>query len=123
MELLIGLVIVVFILKIMYNSENKKSAASKSRSVTKSRSITKEEKILQDNTEWMEEWWETARKERDAGELKSVPNWFFDDVTERQLQKIEEIGLNIKGGRLTKGEASDIIGLFEPAEEERYRNS
>ena len=117
MELLIGLVIVAFILKIMYNSKNKKSAASKSRSVTKSRSITKEEKILQDNTEWMEEWWETARKERDAGELKSVPNWFFDDVTERQLQKIEEIGLNIKGGRLTKGEASDIIGLFEPAEE------
>jgi hypothetical protein len=96
----------------MCRSEDKKSASSESKSVRK------EEKILQYNTGWMEERWDTARKERDAGELKSVPSWFFDDVTDRQLQKIAEIGFKIKRGRLTKGKASDIIGLFEPAEAE-----
>lgn len=112
MKLLILLVIAVLALKFMYRREYKKSAPSKSTSVKK------EKKILEKNTGWMEEHWGTARKERDAGELKSVPIWFFDDVTEHQLQKIADIGLNIKGGRLTKGEALDIIGLFEPADTE-----
>jgi hypothetical protein len=121
MELLALLVIAALVLKFMSRSENKKSASSNSENKksasSKSEPVTKEEKILQYNTGWIEERWITARKERDTGELKTVPSWFFDDVTDRQLQKIEEIGLKIKGGRLTKGEASDIIGLFEPAEE------
>lgn len=112
MEFIIGLLVVAFILYFLFSGSSKKP------STAKSASIPKEERILNDNSSWMEERWALARKERDAGDIKSVPLWFFDEVTERQMQKIEEIGLKISGGRPTKGEASDIIGLFEPVEDE-----
>ncbi len=76
------------------------------------------EKILADNLEWLEEKWDTAWEEQESGELKTVSEWFFDDVTERQLDRIERIGLEFAKGHPTKGQASDIIGLFEPVEEE-----
>ncbi len=82
------------------------------------RKPNEEERIFNDNKSWLEERWTVAQKEREAGELKTVPHWFFDEATDRQLQKIEEMGLGTKDARPTKGEASDIIGLFSPAEEE-----
>jgi len=112
MELIIIVIVVLVVLYFLLSRGGKKSA------VKKTMSVPKEERILNENMAWLEEHWETARKERDMGELKSVAHWFFDEVTDRQLQKIEEIGLSIKRGRPTKGEASDIIGLFEPVEEE-----
>ena len=39
-------------------------------------------------------------------------------LPKRQLNRVDQIGLEIAKGQPTKGEASDIIGLFEPAEEE-----
>jgi hypothetical protein len=47
------------------------------------------------------------------------PAWFFHPVTERQLQWIRSEGLvvPVASGALTKGQASDIIGLFEPIDE------
>jgi len=112
MEIIVGLLVVAFVIYFLFSGGSKKPSAAKSSS------IPKEERILNDNSGWMDERWVLARKKRDEGEVKSVPQWFFDDVTERQLQKIEEIGLKIRGGNPTKGEASDIIGLFEPVEEE-----
>ncbi len=112
MEIIVGLLVAAFVVYFLFSGGSKKPTA------TKSSSIPKEERILNENSGWMDERWSLAQKERDAGEVKSVSQWFFDDVTERQLQKIEEIGLKISGGNPTKGEASDIIGLFEPVEEE-----
>ena len=112
MEIIVGLLVVAVILYFLFSGGGKKPNA------TKSVSISKEERMLNDNSSWMEERWALARKERDAGEVKSVPQWFFDEVTEHQIQKIEEVGLKIRGGRTTKGEASDIIGLFEQVEDE-----
>jgi len=113
MEIVVGLLVVAFILYFLFGGSGKKKPT-----VAKTASISKEERILNANSPWMEERWAHARKERDAGEVKSVPQWFFDEVTERQMQRIQEMGLKISGGRPTKGEASDIIGLFEPAEDE-----
>jgi hypothetical protein len=67
---------------------------------------------------WLEERWSAARQERGVGRLKTVPSWFFDEATDRQLEKLNNIGLTIKKDKATKGEASDLIGLFEPPEQE-----
>ena len=112
MEVIISLLVVAFILYFLFSGSDEKQ------STTKPTSIPKEERILNDNSFWMEEKWALARKESHTGDVKSVPIWFFDEVTDRQIQKIEEIGIKISGGRPTKGQASDIIGLFEPAEDE-----
>jgi len=112
MELIIGLIILVIIIYFLFASQRGKGAS------VKSASISMEERILNENIEWLEERWIQAQKEREASEIESFPYWFFDDVTGRQLQRIRDIGLDIKGRRPTKGEASDIIGLFEPIEDE-----
>tara|TARA_R110002073_G_scaffold301635_1_gene469070 strand:+ start:40 stop:843 length:804 start_codon:yes stop_codon:yes gene_type:complete len=112
MEVIVGLIIVALIIYFLFIGRSKKMKN------TKLSSIPKKEQILNANSGWMEERWALARNERDAGELKSIPIWFFDNATERQLQKIEEIGLKISVGQATKGEASDLIGLFEAVEEE-----
>ena len=120
MALVIGLIIVLFVLYFLFSAFFSVADSGEStKSVpTKSWSASKEEKILDDNLGWIEEHWETARKERDAGKLKSVPDWFFIDVYEGQLQKLKEIGLDIKGRCPTAGEVEDLIGLFKPVEEE-----
>jgi hypothetical protein len=112
MEIIIGVIILLAALYFLLSRVGNRSA------VKESMAVSKEEKILNENMAWLEERWEIAKKERDTGKLVTVPHWFFEDVTDRQLQKIEEMGLKIKGGRPSKGEASDIIGLFEPVEEE-----
>ena len=43
------------------------------------------------------------------------PQWFFEPATERQLVRLEREGL--KGITLTKGQASDLIGLSEPPDD------
>lgn len=92
MELLIGLIVVVVILFVFLGGGKKESVSAKTKS------FSKEEKILNENADWMSERWEFAKKEKASGEITFFPEWFFDDATERQLQKIEEIGLKISGG-------------------------
>lgn len=113
MEIIVGLLVVAFILYFVFGGSGKKKPTA-----AKTASISREERILNVNSPWMEERWARARKERDTGKVESVPQWFFDEATDRQMQKLQEMGLKTSGGRPTKGEASDIIGLFEPAEDE-----
>jgi len=75
-------------------------------------------RILSDNEDWLRVRWANAERERAAGTLMTIPAWFFDPVTERQLERIQRDGLSVSGVGLTKGKASDLIGLFEPVEEE-----
>ncbi|WP_018869529.1 hypothetical protein [Thioalkalivibrio sp. ALgr3] len=46
----------------------------------------------------------------------SAPDWWFDAPTERQMARLREEGMEPKAGGLTKGQASDLIGLTEPAD-------
>lgn len=109
------LIIVIDFFSLLGSGKKKPYRAGSAR--LRKTSETREERILNENMSWLEERWMFARKERDAGEFKVIPHWFFDESTDRQRQKIEELGLNLNRGRPTKGELSDIIGLFEPIEE------
>src|SRR5690606_18078356 len=40
-----------------------------------------------------------------------LPSWWFDEVTERQLDRLRRMGISAKP--MTKGQASDLIGLME----------
>lgn len=67
---------------------------------------------------WLSSRWSEANKHNDAGDnTKTFPSWFFDEATERQINLLTEKGISLSGGELSKGQASDVIGLFFPAEE------
>jgi len=76
--------------------------------------MSKPIKVVSENIEWLEEEWNKAWDEKESGELKTVPEWWFDDAYEHQLKKIDRMGLVFNGDLPTQGQASDIIGLFEP---------
>lgn len=46
----------------------------------------------------------------------SVPRWYNEPVTEAQLNRLKEDGIKLPGRPITKGQASDLIGLAEPPE-------
>jgi hypothetical protein len=71
---------------------------------------------LTEVAEWLPQRWERSAKELASGNLVEFQKWYFDDVTERQqarLADIKELGVFQTQGKLTKGQASDLIGLFE----------
>lgn len=61
---------------------------------------------------WLTERWEMAERP-DAKDSGIFPAWFFDEVSERQLERLDEEGIR-PPPYLTKGMASDLIGLKEP---------
>jgi hypothetical protein len=82
------------------------------------KNLTKAEgqKIIDDNIVWLKKRWDRVQKEKDSGELKTIKLWYFDEATDRQQTRIKRIGVDIGRAKITKGQASDIIGLFEPAD-------
>ncbi len=72
---------------------------------------------LAGHVELLKAKWTAAEEDRDAGKPSSVPSWFFDPPTERQLERLSRDGLAVRGEGLTKGAASDLIGLSEPVED------
>lgn len=65
---------------------------------------------------WLDERWVLAERQR--GTIGSIfPPWYFDSMTERQANRLEKEGRQYSRS-LTKGQASDLIGLKEPADEE-----
>lgn len=57
-------------------------------------------------------------KEVSEGKVK-VPAWYHDPVTERQLQRLRDDEIKLPGRPISKGQASDLIGLGEPTEPEQ----
>ena len=91
------------------NCENVVSNSSKS----------KAQKLIDKNSDWIDERWEIADQEKKSGEYKIVPKWFFDPITERQEAYLNELGVSVTG-TATKGQASDMIGLFKHLEHYDY---
>jgi hypothetical protein len=73
--------------------------------------------ILNENIDWLQERWKRADQEQRQGTFKTFPRWYFESATEDQIDQIGEMGLDADGLKLTNGQASDIIGLFESADE------
>lgn len=68
---------------------------------------------VQGQIDYLKAQWTAAEKERDSGAVSTFPKWFFDPVTERQLERLKNDGTAVSGGSLTKGAASDLISLQE----------
>lgn len=69
-----------------------------------------------DESQWLRERWKLAKEHKIAGKEDVFPKWYFDDVTERQKTRLDDLG--IKAGKtISKGQASDLIGMHEPADE------
>ena len=73
--------------------------------------------VFESNKSWLSSRWAEAITQRDAGKLKTFPRWFFNEATQSQLDLLAEKGLTNTVGHLTKGQATDVIGLYFPVEE------
>lgn len=73
---------------------------------------------VSDNLNWLMGMWQKADQEQQEGRLKTFPNWFFDEATPRQMEKLASLNVSVGGGKATKGKASDLIGLFNPIDED-----
>ncbi|MCP1674293.1 hypothetical protein J2T57_001395 [Natronocella acetinitrilica] len=63
--------------------------------------------------------WRQLREEREAGVRSGeLASWYFDAPTDKQLAVIREAGWPLDPRGLTKGMASEVIGMDYPAEEE-----
>lgn len=71
-----------------------------------------------DPMQYLREQWTRAERERAAGNVSDFPHWFFDPVTDKQLRRLKENGTTLPRGSLTKGQASDLIGLSEDPDDE-----
>lgn len=59
---------------------------------------------------WLESRWAERRANKDAAH-DGAPHWWWDEVTDRQLEKLRELGAPVPAG-VNKGQASDLIGLY-----------
>jgi len=70
-----------------------------------------------DDIEWLKDRWRLAEEHKKAGDTSIFQPWYFDEVTDRQLKRLEEEGYK-PSKELTKGQASDLIGMTTPADDE-----
>ena len=92
--------------------------SGKKRKASASPKGSAQNRVLDDNIDWLRAHWADADRARATGTLANFPDWYFDPVTERQLERMHRDGTSVSGSGLTKGKASDLIGLLEPIEEE-----
>lgn len=109
--LIAAAVVIILSVFILYTLKSNKRGENRN---TKKAEI---QKVFDDNIDWLQKRWDRVRKERDSGMLRTVDWWYFDGATDKQLSQIKRIGLNLNTAKMTEGQASDIIGLYEPAEE------
>ena len=71
--------------------------------------------IYRANAPWLKARWDAALTSQRAGDLASeFPKWYFDPITERQRSRLTDDGFQLNLGALSKGNASDLIGLMMP---------
>ncbi len=107
------LIVVIMVCAIVYFLA--KSAKTSGRRKTGARGPTRPR--VKNDLAWLEDRWKLAETQREKGSSGMFPRWYFDQATERQLAKLDELGVPVKRRGLTKGQASDLIGIHEPPEE------
>ena len=96
----------------VYCSTRKRAKVGEIKSVKK----TESQKIINDNIGLLQKRWERIKDEYNSDSVKTVSQWYFDDATFDQISRLKEMGIDLGTLKLNKGQASDIIGLFEPPE-------
>lgn len=108
MEYLIGIAVIVLIFYLL----SRQSTASQ----PKLRPEAGHKREVDDDLGWLHERWKLADAHQQSGRENIFPKWYFDNVTERQEDRLKDLGIET-GREVTKGQASDLIGIHEPAEE------
>lgn len=80
------------------------------------RKLTEEQQILDKSMSWLGKRWAKAKAEEGA-RTGFFPSWYFEHVTERQLRKIEGLGLQFPA-HASRGQFSDVIGLFDEPDDD-----
>ena len=109
-----AIIIILIIVVVVYFLLGKSSTKQTSSSARHSQATTPEN----DNLDWLMGMWKKADQEQQEGRLKTFPKWFFDEATPRQTEKLASLNVSVGGGKATKGKASDLIGLFNPIDED-----
>lgn len=120
MEWLIFLALCAFLFfKYMPGAKQRTTGRTVPRTQAASPRVSHEQRLLTDHLPWLEQRWQEAEQSRGSGGPSVVPNWFYDGLTDRQQKRLTELEVDRVSGRsqLTKGQASDVIGLFAEAEE------
>ncbi len=113
MDLLTALIILAIVVAI-FGSKKGKGRQRSTRSAVKGSNKTTPAKRIADREPkpdpyiFLYEHW----KEVEAGNV-SAPRWYNDPVTEAQLKRLAEDEIKLPGRVITKGQASDLIGLAE----------
>jgi len=114
------IIIIIAIVIYFFAKVSKKSEISNTVTKAPSRKTGGQSKPKRENDlEWIENRWKLAELQQQAGLAGMFPKWYFDEATERQLNKLDELGVSVsKRKKITKGQASDLIGMHEPAEKD-----
>ena len=83
------------------------------------RSINSVNSILQKNQDWLDKRFELVDKARNSSDKSIFPCWYFDKPTDRQIRILKVEGIKVRRKDLTKGKASDLIGLFVQPDPEK----
>jgi len=119
MEVLLLIVIAFPIIVYMLSKVSRKTPPPSRRVTSSIRRATGQTKAqLASYPEWLRNRWKLAQAQRQTGSTGIFPEWYFDQATERQLNKLRELGISIESNKITKGQASDLIGTRESADEE-----
>lgn len=100
-------------------SKSKSKGIGNSNVTPMKRPSTKKE-IQQSNERWLEERWKQAEEQKSSEIIGIFPEWYYDEITERQIKKFNELGVSFLKN-ITKGQASDLIGMQEPADDESIK--
>lgn len=76
---------------------------------------------LEEASVWLKKRWERARDLQQSTNNTEFRPWYYEEPTDRQLNKIRELGLSKMAKDVTRGQVSDLIGLFESPSDEHMQ--
>ncbi len=118
MEIILVAVVLIIVLAFLRAARRSSPPRSSTAGGSASRGgSTGKQRILEANEQWLRERWRMADNEKAAGNLQHFPNWFFDEATDRQRNRLAGDGVKLTRSA-SKGQHSDVIGLFEEPDSE-----
>ena len=116
--MVIFLIIIFLVIGHLVLKSTSKDIVNSRTSLRKSPSSNKEVQYIYDI--WLEDRWKLAQEQKISGINGIFPEWYFDEVTERQIKKLNELSISFSKN-ITKGQASDLIGMQEPVDNESIK--
>lgn len=92
---------------VVTTSDSKKAVARAAQNNQSDTAPMKKASPMSSLPSWLLSKWEDV----DAGRLEQ-PDWYYDPATDRQFEKLDSFGVKPTKLSLSKGQMSDVIGLF-----------